>query len=152
MRTLLVALVLLAGCKHHDRERPAMAQLAKACHAGDLGCPRTILYVSNLAASQRYYQDRLGFTIDWAYGDPPDFGAVHRGDTQLFMCQQCQGHPGSWLWVFTPNVDKLYDELKRRGAIIKEPPQDRPWGAREMVVADPDDNSLRLASPLDDDE
>jgi len=150
MRTALLALLLLAGCKHHEHDRAEIARIAKACTSHDLGCPRTILYVSDLAASQRYYEDRLGFAIDWAYGDPPDFGAVHRGDTQLFMCQQCQGHPGSWLWVFTPDVDKLYDELKQRGAIIKEPPQDRPWGVREMHVADPDGNVLRLASPLDD--
>src|SRR5678816_2385057 len=146
MRTALLTLLLLTACKHHEHDPAAMAQLAKSCHAGDLGCPRTILYVSDLAASQRYYQDQLGFKIDWSYGEPPDFGAVHRGDTQLFMCQQCQGHPGSWLWIFTPHVDKLYDELKQRGAIIKEPPQDRPWGVREMQVADPDGNTLRLAS------
>ena len=99
MRTLLLAALLVAGCKHETKHH--LAQTARECGKGDLGCPRTILYVDDLAASQRYYRDKLGFKIDWTDGDPPDFGAVSRGDAQIFMCQRCQGHAGSWLWVFT---------------------------------------------------
>jgi len=35
---------------------------------------------------------------------------------------KCQGHPGTWLWVTTP-------------------------GVREMLVADPEGNILRMAGP-----
>jgi catechol 2,3-dioxygenase-like lactoylglutathione lyase family enzyme len=150
MRTLLLVIVALAGCKREAKPAQPLADIAHACsRGGDLECPRAILYVTDLAASQRYYRDQLGFKIDWTYGEPADFGAVSRGDTQLFMCQKCQGHPGSWLWIFTPDVDRLHDELVGRGAIIKEAPADRPWGVREMQVADPDGNVLRLASPTD---
>jgi catechol 2,3-dioxygenase-like lactoylglutathione lyase family enzyme len=150
MRTLLLAFVVIAGCKREAKPAEPVAELARACSQhGDLACPRAILYVTDLAASQRYYHDKLGFKIDWTYGDPPDFGAVSRGDTQLFMCQRCQGHPGAWLWILTPDVDRLYDELVRRGAIIKEPPSDRPWGTREMRVADLDGNTIRIGSPID---
>jgi len=153
MRTLLLVaslLALTAGCKRDTADRASpLAATVRACTAhGDLSCPRAILYVSDIAASQRYFHEQLGFKIDWLYEG--DFGAVSRGDTQLFMCQRCQGHPGSWLWVFTPNVDKLYEELVKRGARIKEPPTNRPWGAREMVVADLDDNMLRIASESHD--
>ena len=149
MRTLLLAVLLVAGCKHDTKHH--LAQTARECgNSADLGCPRAILYVDNLGASQRYYRDKLGFKIDWTDGDPPDFGAVSRGDAQIFMCQRCQGHAGSWLWVFTPDVDKLHRELVERGAIIKAPPANKPWGVREMQVADPDGNVLRIASPLDD--
>lgn len=156
MRTGLAVVIALAslavaGCKHR-REPSALAQTARACAAGsDLGCPRAILYVGNLAASQRYYRDKLGFKLDWTDGDPPDFGAVSRGDTQLFMCERCQGHPGSWLWITSPDVDRLYGELVKRGAIIKSPPATMPWHVREMQVADPDGNVLRIGSPVDHD-
>ena len=150
--SICVLVVAVAGCKRESERASPLAATVHACTAGDLGCPRAILYVSDLAASQHYYRDKLGFKIDWAYGEPPDFGAVSRGDTQLFMCQRCQGHPGSWLWVFTPDVDRMYGELVERGAIIKEPPANRPWGAREMIVADPDDNRLRIASGADHDD
>jgi catechol 2,3-dioxygenase-like lactoylglutathione lyase family enzyme len=156
MRTTLAVVVALAslagtGCKHR-RDPSALAQTARACAAGgELGCPRAILYVRDLAASQRYYRDRLGFKIDWTDGDPAEFGAVSRGDTQLFMCERCQGHPGSWLWISSPDVDRLYRELVTRGATIKAPPADMPWNLREMQVADPDGNVLRIGSPIDHD-
>jgi uncharacterized glyoxalase superfamily protein PhnB len=38
----------------------------------------------------------------------------------------------------------------RKGAIIKSPPGDKPWGMREMQVADPDGNVIRFGSALDD--
>ena len=155
MRLLASALIVAAsvaavGCRREPaRADHHLAETADACtNAKDLACPRPILYVTSLAVSQRYYRDQLGFKIDWTDGDPPDFGAVTRGETQLFMCQRCQGHAGGWLWVFTPDVDKLHTELVRRGAIIRSAPENKPWGVREMQVADPDGNVLRIASPL----
>src|SRR5215475_1278602 len=121
-RTMLaVGLVIaLAGCKHTADERnDALVEMARACaQRGELSCPRSILNVRSLRASQRYYRDALGFEVRWEHGDPPDFGAVKRGDAELFMCQGCQG-PGSWLMIFTPDVDRLYAEIVRKGAIIK---------------------------------
>jgi uncharacterized glyoxalase superfamily protein PhnB len=128
MRTTLVAvaIVVLAACSGDPepaREHPLVA-MAKACHGGELSC-----------------------TIDWDHGDPPDFGAVSRGDYQVFLCQRCQGHPGAWSMTFVRDVDKLHEELVRRGAIIQMPPSEMPWGLREMQVADPDGNVIRFGAP-----
>jgi catechol 2,3-dioxygenase-like lactoylglutathione lyase family enzyme len=151
MRTTLVAvaIVVLAACSGDPepaREHPLVA-MAKACHGGELSCPRPIITVDSLRASQAYYRDKLGFTIDWDHGDPPDFGAVSRGDYQVFLCQRCQGHPGAWSMTFVRDVDKLHEELVRRGAIIQMPPSEMPWGLREMQVADPDGNVIRFGAP-----
>jgi catechol 2,3-dioxygenase-like lactoylglutathione lyase family enzyme len=144
---LLVAMVV--GCKGHPDRAAPLAELAQTCtQRGDLGCPRPILHVRDLAASQRYYRDQLGFKLDWTDGEPPDFASVTRGGTQLFMCLRCQGNPGSWLWVTTPDVDRLHAELVERGAHIKATPANMPWGVREMQVVDPDGNVLRIASPI----
>ena len=147
---LLAVLVVVGACGReptHD-EHAAMAATLRACTGKDLGCPRPILYVSRLDASIAYYRDRLGFKFDWTDGEPPDFASVSRGDTQIFMCQRCQGHPGSWIWVSTPDVDKLYADLVRRGAKVQARPENKPWGVREMQVADPDGNVLRIGSPI----
>ena len=146
MRTLVLALAL-AAC-HRDAPDAHLAATVSACTSDkDMACPRPILYVSSLEASQRYYRDKLGFHIDWTDGDPPDFGAVTRGDTQIFMCQRCQGHPGGWIWIFSPDVDAVHADLAKRGATIKSTPENKPWGVREMQVADPDGNVLRIAGP-----
>jgi catechol 2,3-dioxygenase-like lactoylglutathione lyase family enzyme len=145
-RTLFVLglAVGLLGCR--GDERSPLVQAARATHGSEMSHPIPIFNVRNLRASQRYYRDALGFTVKWEAGEPPDFGAVGRGDATLFMCQGCQGNPGAWTMIFTPDVDKLHDELVRRKAIIKTPPADMPWHLREMLVADPDGNVLRFAA------
>ncbi len=145
MRWFPLVIVLGLACREPTTDLTATVA---ACTAKDLGCPRPILYVGNLVASQQYYRDKLGFRVDWTDGKPADFGALSRGDTQIFICERCQGHAGSWLWVFTPDVDKLHAELVKRGAIIKSPPENKPWRVREMQVADPDGNVLRIGGPL----
>jgi len=152
MRTFIVILALLfaGGCKRHSQPAP-FAELASQCTDGDFGCPVPIIYVRDLAASQAYYRDQLGFKLDWTDGDPVDFASVSRGHTRIFMCHKCQGNPGSWLWVATPDVDRTYADVQKRGATIKAPSQNQPWGVREMQVADLDGNVLRIGSPIDHD-
>jgi catechol 2,3-dioxygenase-like lactoylglutathione lyase family enzyme len=154
MRLLMLTACLtigLLGCKTKGESRDPLVEAAKACsHDSELSCPRPILHVRSLHASQRYYRDALGFKVDWEHGDPPDFGSVSRGDGVLFLCQGCQGNPGSWMMMFTRNVDRLHDEFVRRKAIIKMPPTNMPWGMREMQVADPDGNVIRFGSAIDE--
>lgn len=150
--TLLACLVIAAlGCKTRSQRNEPLVEAARACaHDSELSCPRPILNVRDLRASQRYYREALGFKIDWDYGDPPDFGSVSRGDGVLFLCQGCQGHPGGWTMMFTRSVDRLHEELVRNKAIIQMPPTNMPWGLREMQVADPDGNVMRFGSAIDD--
>ena len=48
----------------------------------------------------------------------------------------------------TPDVDKLYGELVERGALVRAKPENKPWGMREMQVADLDGNVMRIGSPI----
>jgi uncharacterized glyoxalase superfamily protein PhnB len=43
------------------------------------------------------------------------------------------------------DVDALYDDCRARGAAIRLPPTDLPWGTRSMDVDDPDGHSLRFS-------
>ena len=104
-----------------------------------------ILYVKDLPASMDYYVQKLGFEKLWDWGDPPTFGCVRRGKVQIFFCEGCQGQPGTWMWIVVEDVDALYEEYKKSGAIILEEPKNYPWESREMLVADLDDHRLRLA-------
>src|SRR5438094_9402166 len=102
-RAALIALLIVSslGCK--GRETAPLAAMAHAAaQHGDMSRPIPIFTVGSLRASQRYFRDRLGFKVLWEDGDPPDFGAVARGDATVFMCQRCQGHPGAWIMIFTP--------------------------------------------------
>lgn len=108
-----------------------------------------ILRVASIEASLAYYVDALGFTVQWQHGD---FGAVARGDASLMLCEGDQGHPGTWVWIGVSDADALHDELRARGAVIRHPPTNYPWGSRELHVTDPDGHVLRLGSDLRPDE
>jgi ankyrin repeat protein len=106
-----------------------------------------ILNVRNVPASIAYYVEKLGFAKEWDWGTPPTFGCVHRDEVRIFLCQDGQGAPGMWMSVFIQDVDALHEEYRRRGAIIRQPPTNFPWGLREMNVEDLDGHRLRLGSP-----
>jgi catechol 2,3-dioxygenase-like lactoylglutathione lyase family enzyme len=154
MRFALLVLLVAVGCseKRTERESPLVAEARRCTKGAEMTCGRPIVRVTSLKASQAYYRDKLGFKVDWDHGDPPDFGSVSRGDYVLFMCEQCQSAAGAWSMTFMTNVDKFYEELKERGAIIRTPPTDMPWGLREMQVADIDGNVIRFASHGDHDD
>jgi catechol 2,3-dioxygenase-like lactoylglutathione lyase family enzyme len=103
-----------------------------------------ILNVKSVPASIAYYVDKLGFEKKWDWGDPTDFACVGRDQVELFLCQGGQGAPGTWISIFVQDIDALYDDYRRRGAIIRTPPTDYPWGVREMNVEDLDGHRLRL--------
>jgi uncharacterized glyoxalase superfamily protein PhnB len=46
------------------------------------------------------------------------------------------------------DVDALHAEFVRRGAIIQQPPVDRPWGMREMAVATPDGHRMMIGQKI----
>ena len=144
----LALCLAVLGCRG---SRSPLLEAARACssHEDGLSCPRPILNVRSLKASQAYFRDRLGFKVDWEHGDPPDFGSVSRDAGALFMCQGCQGTGGAWVMIFTADVDKLYEEFRAKHAFIKMPPSNMPWGLRELQVTDLDGNVIRLAAPIE---
>jgi uncharacterized glyoxalase superfamily protein PhnB len=128
---------------------------------GLFGC-RPILCVQSVPRSIEYYVNLLGFHLGWSWSDAdkrflrpgeegtPTFALVGRGQVQLMLSQKSQGVPGVWLHLdihTAKHLDALYDEWKRRGARITEPPSSRPWGMYEMRVQDPDGHMLRLSAP-----
>ena len=108
-----------------------------------------ILRVADFDASVAYYVDALGFTLAWRVGT---FGCVRRGDVSLMLCEGSQGSKGTWIFLAVSDADALHDELRRRGARIRHPPTNFPWGSRELHVFDPDGHVLRLASDTRPDE
>ncbi|RZU43530.1 glyoxalase superfamily protein [Edaphobacter modestus] len=99
-----------------------------------------ILRIDSLTISLDYYVRTLGFKIQW---EAPFFVCVSRDRCHLFLSEGDQGHRGTWIWAGVTDVDALFAEYTAAGARIRHPPTNYPWG-REMQVADPDGNILRL--------
>ena len=102
-----------------------------------------ILRVASFDASLAYYVDALGFELAWRDGG---FGCVRRGDATLMLSEGSQGGAGTWVFLGVSDADALHEELLARGATIRHPPTNYPWGSRELHVFDQDGLVLRLGS------
>ena len=122
----------------------AASHPVSATHA-TLGAVTPILRVADLEASVAYYVTRLGFELQWRSAP---VASVRRDRTSLMLCEGDQGQPGTWLWIPVSDVDELYAECEARGALLRHPPANYPWGSRECQITDPDGHVLRFGADL----
>ena len=119
-----------------------------------------VLCVNDLVKSLVHYEEVLGFDVAWKWSatetiedpDHPTFACVSRGDCSVFLCEQGQGSPGSWVYLTVKTreeLDQLFQEYTKSGADIAEEPLDRSWGMREMIVRDVDGNVFRMACQIE---
>jgi ankyrin repeat protein len=131
----IAAVLIAAGASPNER------------HTNRFELAVPILSVTDMRASLDYYVDKLGFKKKWEWGDPPDFACVARDEVELFLSLGTQRvAAGSWISIFVQDVDALYEDYKQRGAIIRQPPTEYPWGMREMNVEDLDGHRFRLGT------
>lgn len=112
------------------------------CGATTFGGLNPIFRVQDVDASIDYYVNALGFKLNWRTGD---FADVARDRVSIFLCKGDQGHFGTWVWIGVGNVEVLLEELRAKGAKVRNPPQNYDW-AYEMQIEDLDGNVLRIGS------
>ena len=102
-----------------------------------------ILRVSDFDVSLAYYRDVLGFGLQFRDGR---FCGIARGDASLMLSEGSQGCSATWVYLGVSDADALHEELLGRGARIRQPPTNYPWGSRELHVLDPDGHVLRFGA------
>jgi catechol 2,3-dioxygenase-like lactoylglutathione lyase family enzyme len=107
-----------------------------------------ILNVSDLQASIRFYTEVLDFDLLDTFGDPADFGIVRWGEQEIYLCENGQGQPGTWLALFITEPAALYEYLVANDAKILMPDTE---DSGEYRVADPDGHVLRVFSGASED-
>lgn len=104
---------------------------------------------ADVAATGDFYRTRLGFTREYAAGDPPEF-AIYRRGAAIVMFRRVTGpivpseaQGGTWdLFCWVVGLDALYAELQAQQAEIVYPPTLQPYGVREFAVRDGDGHVL----------
>jgi uncharacterized glyoxalase superfamily protein PhnB len=117
-----------------------------------------ILLVKNVVDAANYYRDKVGFSYDQLWGDPPGFCIVRRDGCSLMLSQvQDATHvvphyknvEGMWnAYFWTSDVAALYEELKERGAIIDYELCDQPYGCREFGIQDSDGYDIAFGQDM----
>lgn len=119
------------------------------------------LFVADVEASCEFFTAKLGFVVDFIYGDPPFYGQVSR-DAARFALRQVS-EP-----VFVGDVRErehllsaavtvsTVDEIKHlflsyqaEGVRFHQPLRKEPWDATTFVVRDLDGNLILFAGPAD---
>jgi hypothetical protein len=109
-----------------------------------------ILNVSNIRESFAWFE-KLGWTKGWDWGDPPTFGGVCNGQSEIFLCQNCQGSRGSPMPRHAGDDETAHELALKHGLIMTWPPTDEPWGVREFHLRHPDGHTFRVSAGIEED-
>jgi catechol 2,3-dioxygenase-like lactoylglutathione lyase family enzyme len=119
------------------------------------------LYVADVKVSCHFFTSKLGFKVDFVYGDPPFYGMVKRDHARLCMRLVCEPvfvgdiRQREHLLSASITVDtaaeikQLFLEFQTAGVSFHQGLKKEPWGARNFIVIDPDGNLILFAGPAD---
>lgn len=114
----------------------------------DINCEQnvTILQVSDVLIATDFYTKKLGFSLGFTWGDPPEFVGLNLGNVQLFLAQGTPNPKGCMacfvigladeMYEAGPGTDALYEFQRANGVEIVAPPEDRDYGMRDYTVRD----------------
>lgn len=117
------------------------------------------LYVRDLQRSIHFFTSKLGFTVDFVYGDPPFYGQVSRDRALLALRYMDESFfaegirerenllSASITLASADEIKQLFLAYQGAGVPIYQPLRQEPWGAKTFIVKDPDGNLILFASP-----
>ena len=120
------------------------------------------LFVANIKSSCDFYTNKLGFALEFVYGDPPFYGLVIRDNARLALrlvlepvfvgdVRKRENLLSASITVGTAGeIKQLYLSYQPRGVSFHQALKREPWGARTFIVSDPDENLILFAGPAAD--
>ena len=107
---------------------------------------RHVLAVKDLKVEAAYYIDKLGFARDftapgWEF---LSFGIfkVMLGECADEMTAEATGNHSWFAHALVENVDEVYAEFIKRGAVILSKIENKPWGIRDFSIVTPDGHRI----------
>ena len=108
-----------------------------------LAAPVPELPVVDLERAQQHYRDVLGFQVNWVYPDKTICG-ISRGDVSIFLRLQAPPFEPTVHWMFAPDIEATYAEVKSSGANIVGPLERKPWGLWQFTLEDLDGHCFHI--------
>lgn len=117
------------------------------------------LFVADIKATCDFYTHKLGFVVDFVYGDPPFYGQVSRDQARLALravrgpvfigdIREREHLLSASLTVATADeIKQLFLTYQAAGVRFHQTLQKEPWGATTFIVLDPDGNLILFAGP-----
>jgi uncharacterized glyoxalase superfamily protein PhnB len=120
------------------------------------------LFVADIKSSCDFYTNKLGFAVEFIYGDPPFYGQVVRDNARLNLrvvfepvfvadVRRREHLLSASISVATANeIKQLFLSYQAAGVSFHQALKKEPWGARTFIVSDPDENLILFAGPAAD--
>jgi catechol 2,3-dioxygenase-like lactoylglutathione lyase family enzyme len=119
------------------------------------------LFVADIKASCDFFASKLGFTVVFAYGEPPFYAQVQRDGARINL--RCVAHPAidptlrdreqllaaSLIVATTEEIEALFLEFQAARVTFFQTLKLEPWGAQAFIVRDIDGNLLLFAGPVE---
>ncbi|MCF0041618.1 VOC family protein [Dyadobacter fanqingshengii] len=112
------------------------------------------IVTSKIAETKAFYTKTLGFGVTF---ENEFYLLMHTPGREAEISFLLPEHPsqqplfhqpftgqGMFLTIEVEDVDKLYNDLKKKGADIKIDLRDEPWGDRHFAIADPNGIGIDL--------
>ena len=113
------------------------------------------VFVKDFQAALAYYTNQIGFRPLFVYGEIPFYAHIARDEAILAIrhvtrpvIDHTAGEDLLSAFIEVTDVNALYGSLQAAGAHIWQPPRDKPWGMRSLIVSDLDSNLICFASNL----
>lgn len=110
----------------------------------------TVLPVKNILVSQELYINGLNFKKIFENGDPVGFMILKREEAELHLTLQPQHKAASYpiAHLLVDDANALFTLCQEMGAKIVKGIQDKDYGIRAFVFADPDGNRIGVGQIL----
>jgi catechol 2,3-dioxygenase-like lactoylglutathione lyase family enzyme len=117
-------------------------------------------FVADIKASCDFFT-RLGFSVEFLYGEPPFYGQVRRDGARINLrgvdrpvidphLRERERLLSATVTLGTGDeVKQLFMEFQAAGVDFFQTVRKEPWGAKTFIVKDPDGNLLLFAGPAD---
>ena len=113
------------------------------------------VFVTDVSAAARFYTEKLGFAVEYLYGEPPFYGLLSRDGVGINLrhvdvpvLDRSRDKDLLSVSVVVEGVKALFLDFQDRGVEMAQRLKPQPWGASDFIVRDPFGNLLCFAGPV----
>jgi catechol 2,3-dioxygenase-like lactoylglutathione lyase family enzyme len=143
----LGALLVVTGCVSND----TAGKVGGRRMEGEMvrfGRVAASVPVRDVDRALTFYRDTLGFEVGFTNGNPVSFAVITQGEAEMHLAKRPEAAGMFHAHLMVDDVDMVYQTLLDKGFQVRQKPKVQEWGLRDIVVMDPDGNTLEIAEKV----